>query len=287
MFKKILLVTALVASASCNLGQVPGSRPEQGQVKLGASYGIKDQWRNLDPNSVPATPSSRASKSWVRFRTASGGEWDGDDRGDGLGDATIGVRYFFPMNLGLFLDVELPIGDDSYAYQGWGFHFGAQYAKVPLIDKISMGSELGFTLYTEGDDDYSYNRGTDMNLGVEFDYDLGAFCRMSASITTTASRNPEQDCVADSSGKASGTCKLNDDNSGYATTFGVNYSINQMMTPKESTLSAPVATSAITTIPLLRISTSTSKLEADFLQKKRPQGRFFFMRENHRVLFRL
>ena len=231
MFKKILLVTSLVASASfATWDKFPVLDQGKGQVKLGASYGIKDQWRNLDLELGARYTVIQSLEIMGTLPYRVWGEWDGDDRGDGLGDATIGVRYFFPMNLGLFLDVELPIGDDSYAYQGWGFHFGAQYAKVPLIDKISMGSELGFTLYTEGDDDYSYNRGTDMNLGVEFDYDLGAFKPYVGLDYYNRLTESEQDCVADSSGKASGTCKLNDDNSGYATTFGVNYSINQMMT---------------------------------------------------------
>src|SRR5574344_727985 len=49
MFKKILLVTALVASASfATWDKFPVLDQGKGQVKLGASYGIKDQWRNLD-----------------------------------------------------------------------------------------------------------------------------------------------------------------------------------------------------------------------------------------------
>lgn len=231
MFKKILLVTALVATASfATWDKFPVLDQGKGQVKLGADYGIKDQWRNLDLELGARFTVIQSLEIMGTLPYRVFGQWDGDDRGDGLGDATIGARYFFPTNLGLFLDINLPIGDDSYAYQGWGFHFGAQYAKVPLIDKISMGSELGLSLYTEGDDDAKYNRGTELNLGVEFDYDLGALKPYVGLDYFNRLTRSEEKCSVSGTAGSSGTCKIDDDYSGFLTTFGVNYSINQMMT---------------------------------------------------------
>ena len=93
-----------------------------------------------------------------------------------------------------------------------------------------MGSELGLSLYTEGDDDAKYNRGTELNLGVEFDYDLNALKPyVGLDYFNRLTRSEEKCSVSGTTGN-SGTCKIDDDYSGFLTTFGVNYSINQMMT---------------------------------------------------------
>lgn len=227
MLKKIILAAVLAASASfAAWDKFPVLNQGQGQVRLGFDIGMHKKWSDMDLSLGARYTVIQNLEIMANLPYRLWGKWDGNDRGDGLGDPTIGVRYFFPMNLGLFLDLDLPVGNDDYAYQGFGFHFGAQYAKVPLTDKLSMGSELGLSVYTEGDDDYDTEQGTEFFTGVEFDYDLGSVKPYIGLDYVNRLTDTEVDATA-----GNDKVRVKQGNpSGYQTTFGLNIPINQVIT---------------------------------------------------------
>lgn len=220
MFKKILLVTALVASASfATWDKFPVLDQGKGQVKLGLEYGKNDDWSHFDANvgaRYTVIPNLELMLDLpYRFFTHN----DGDDaKADGLLDPAIGVRYWFQPMFGIFLDVDLPLGDDDVgqytAYQGWAFHFGGQLS-TQIVDKLSIGAELGLKVYTEGDD--KFDRGTDLNLGAELDYDAGAVIPFFGLDFTSRITESEWDGI-----------KANDDDSGLLLSLGAKFPINPM-----------------------------------------------------------
>lgn len=60
------------------------------------------------------------------------------------------VRYQFTPNINAFLDMSFPMGDSEYFGDGFGIAVGAQYSqKFGFVD---FGSQLGFSMTTEGKD---------------------------------------------------------------------------------------------------------------------------------------
>jgi hypothetical protein len=92
----------------------------------------------------------------------------------GLYGPTIGVRYWLPIGLGFFYNVELPIdtreGSDITVAM---YHYtGSQYS-VNLTEKLSLGSQIGLTVPFVNSETKRAN-GIDMCIGVELDYSFGA-----------------------------------------------------------------------------------------------------------------
>jgi opacity protein-like surface antigen len=76
------------------------------------------------------------------------------------------VRYQFMPVMNAFLDVDLPIGEEEFNRDGFGFHFGAQFSQK--FGMVALGSELGLQIETAGDD--KTTPPWTLNLGVEGDF---------------------------------------------------------------------------------------------------------------------
>jgi len=85
----------------------------------------------------------------------------------------IGLRYWFPMGLGIALDVSLPFQGDALGGSdaaSFGFRPAVQYS-TNLTSALSLGSEVGLDIGLE--DSNKYAPGMNLGLGLEFDYSLG------------------------------------------------------------------------------------------------------------------
>ncbi len=174
MFKKVVLATALVASASfATWDKFPVLENHKGQAKVGFGYTMQGDWSGADlyagvrytviPNLELATV-----LDYTLFT-----DFDGVDGPDGLGNLPIMVRYQFMPTMNAFLDFTLPIGEEELNDDGFGFHFGVQYSQE--FGQIALGSELGLSIATEGDDEVSPPY--ELNVGVEGDYTVNEmFC---------------------------------------------------------------------------------------------------------------
>jgi hypothetical protein len=170
MFKKIVLTLTLIAGSSFAAWDMfPLLEPGKGEAKVGLVYNFHDEWDDLNLASgvrytvVPNFEIALLNLDW-RFY----GEWaDEGSSQDGLANPVIGVRYWLPNNIGIFGDLEVPVGDDSYNYTGISFRGGAQFS-TKLMDGLSLGSEAGLAFYTEDDNDYT--RGITLNVAGELDY---------------------------------------------------------------------------------------------------------------------
>ena len=172
MFKKIALVTALVATASfATWDKFPVLEAGKGQAEIGASY------------SMAGDVSSLALFGQARYAVISNLELgvavpftlftdiDGADGPDGLGNIPVMVRYQFMPVMNAFVDVSIPTGDEEVIGRadGLGFYFGVQYSQA--FGAVNFGSELGFGLRTEGDNDAAPPY--DLKIGAEGQFPLG------------------------------------------------------------------------------------------------------------------
>jgi hypothetical protein len=167
MFKKVLLATALVATASfATWDKFPVLENHKGQGQVGLQYLMQGDMSGMGiyggarytviPNLELGT------KLPYRIYT----DYDGNDGPDGLGNLPIMVRYQFMPIMNAFVDVELPIGEEELADDGIGIHAGVQYSQP--FGMVNFGSELGFTIHTEGDDEYT--PAYVLNVGAEGDF---------------------------------------------------------------------------------------------------------------------
>jgi len=170
MLKKIIVALALVTVSSFAAWDMfPVLEKGKGEAKLGLVYNFHDDWDDLNLTSgvrytvVPNLEVALLNLDW-RFY----GEWaDEGSSQDGLADPVIGMRYWLQNNIGIFADLSLPVGDDSYNHGEFQFRGGAQFS-TKLMDALSLGSEAGLTFYTE--DDKNKTRGITTNLSGELDY---------------------------------------------------------------------------------------------------------------------
>ena len=171
MLKKIAFVTALAAATSfATWDKFPVLDNHKGNAEVGAAVGIAG-----DVTSLGLFAGARytvlpglelATKVPFTLFTHD----DGDDaKEDGLNNVPLMVRYQFMPIMNAFVDVEFPVGDESVADDGFGFHFGVQYSQE--FGPVNFGSELGFAMHTEGDDKSAAPN--DLNLGVEAQFALG------------------------------------------------------------------------------------------------------------------
>lgn len=172
MIKKIALAAALAVSASfATWDKFPVLENHNGQAKAGFGFGI--------PEDKTTTGDLYAG---VRYTVITGLElgtvfdyrlfthYDGKDaKADGVANLPILVRYQILPIVSAFLDVTLPIGDDSFNGDATQFHFGAQYSSTFGI--VSLGTELGLQLETKGDD--KTTPPWILNVGAEGDFVLG------------------------------------------------------------------------------------------------------------------
>lgn len=173
MFKKIALATALIASASfATWDKFPVLEAGKGQAKVGMDYNMQGDWSGLDlyAGARYSVISNLELGLVLPYTIFTDDDCDdkicGDDP-DGLKNLTIMARYQFMPAMNAFVDVDLPIGEEELADDGLGLHFGVQYS-MPINEMISLGSEAGLWMATEGDDEVSppWN----LNVGAELDF---------------------------------------------------------------------------------------------------------------------
>ncbi|WP_295678392.1 transporter [uncultured Fibrobacter sp.] len=171
MLKKIILATALVATASfATWDKFPVLNTHNGQVKIGEVYGMPSDDDSMDDiyAGVRFTIIQNLELGTIfKYRVFT--DNNGVDGPDGIYNLPIMVRYQFMPIMNAFLDVSLPIGEESIGQSdGFGFHFGAQFSQKFGI--LNFGSELGLLMETRGDD--KTTPPWTLNLGVEGDFEV-------------------------------------------------------------------------------------------------------------------
>jgi len=90
---------------------------------------------------------------------------------DGIGNLTAMARYQFLPNINGFLDVTFPVGNETFVGPDgeFCFHFGGQFSRQ--FGMVNLGSELGLSLETYGEDEETPP--WKLNAVVETDFVLG------------------------------------------------------------------------------------------------------------------
>ena len=171
MLKKIALVTALVATASfATWDKFPVLEAGKGQAEVGVKYSMQDKWSQLGlfgqaRYAVIPNLELGLSVPFVLFT-----DWDGNDmKADGLQNIPLMVRYQFMPIMNAFIDVDLPVGDETVSDDGLGLYFGVQYSQA--FGAVNFGSELGLGIRTEGDNEVAPPY--DLKVGAEGQFPLG------------------------------------------------------------------------------------------------------------------
>lgn len=149
------------------------------------------------------------------------------DTETGLSPIEVGVRYFLPINLGFFLDVSLPTGDEDLFYNSFSFHEGLQYSVQP-VDAFKIGAEAGFKFFSTAERyGGDINQGTELNLGTEFKYTFGLVAPLVgldyiSRLTETKTKYETEE--------SSETYKWNNDDSGITFRTGLDLIFNPTFT---------------------------------------------------------
>ena len=150
------------------------------------------------------------------------------DTETGLSPLEVGVRYFLPINLGFFLDVSLPTGDEDMFPNSFSFHEGLQYSVQP-VDAFKIGAEAGLKVFSTADrNSVDINQGTELNLGTEFKYTFGLVAPLVGF--DYISRLTETKTKYETEEGSSETYKWNNDDSGITFRTGLDLIFNQTFT---------------------------------------------------------
>jgi len=158
MIRKIFLASALVASSAFATWDLfPVLANHKGQAKVAAALQTYEYMRH-DFGVFGTAASARytvipklelALDVPYRIMTQDNGR---EENIDGLGNIGFSSRYQFLSSMNAFVDMFIPVGDESYNEKGaWGFNVGAQYS-VEFSQMLNFGSELGINFETKGDD---------------------------------------------------------------------------------------------------------------------------------------
>jgi len=177
--KKILAAALLcTVSAFATWDYFPIKEAGKGEVKVGVEYGMQGDWSGLGINAK------------ARFSVIEGLEiaalWggpgyvifednDGNDGPSGVKQPALGLRYWLPMGLGIFVDVGLPVsGEDYEGATNLSFKPGVQFS-TNLTPELALGSEAGVSIGLENEVGVvKTTPGMDLDLGLELDYSIGA-----------------------------------------------------------------------------------------------------------------
>lgn len=168
MLKKVILATALVATASfATWDKFPVFPEHKGQAKVGDVYGMPRDKVSTDDIYVGARYTIIQNfELGTIFKYKIFTDNDGVDGSDGVFNLPIMARYQFMPIMNAFLDLELPIGEEEFNRDGFGFHFGVQYSQTFGI--VALGTEAGLQMETPGDD--KWTSPWNLNLGAEGDF---------------------------------------------------------------------------------------------------------------------
>lgn len=167
MFKKIALAALLVASSSFAAWDYY-HLPEAGKgtVKGQFLYDSDDPWSQWALNVgaryilVPNLELSLLSFGYLSWET------DGSD-GAGFTDLTLGARYAVMPIVNIFLDLNLPIGNNDVSDR-LSFTLGGQFSQE-LVPNLVLGTEAG--VYW-GFKRHDFEPGLVMNIAAELGYTI-------------------------------------------------------------------------------------------------------------------
>jgi len=153
MMKKILMGAAILASSSfATYSQFPVPQVNSGEARIISDFIIHDKWKGLDLTAKGRFVPVQNLEVFLSlpFRVVS--RYDGEsDKNTGMENLTFGGRYQIIPTVAAFLDVTFPTGKDKISDDGFGFYFGGQYSQD--FGSVSIGTEAGLSITTEGDDD--------------------------------------------------------------------------------------------------------------------------------------
>lgn len=149
MLKKIVSICAIVASASFAIWDYFPILPSgSGQVSAELQYSDQDP-----VTAMGAVAGVRYSlTNWFELYTKLNyrffTHFDGEDMEmDGIGNIPVGLRFQLTPGFGIFADVSIPVGDDSYSSDYLSYAFGLQHTS--LIGIVAWGSVFGAELNTD------------------------------------------------------------------------------------------------------------------------------------------
>lgn len=220
MIKKIALAAALAATASfATWDKFPVLENHKGQAKVGVDYNMQGDASGLDLYAGARYTVIPNLELGLVLPYTIFTDYDGYDGPDGLNNLTIMARYQFMPAMNAFIDVDLPIGEEELVDDGLGLHFGVQYS-MNINEMISLGSEAGLWMATEGDDEVSppWN----LNVGAEVDFavmpQLTPYVGLDMNVFLGEYTHDGDDLSDDASGTI-----------GLWLTLGAGYQINEMI----------------------------------------------------------
>ena len=159
MFKKIFIATALATVSSFATWDLfPVLENHKGEAKIGTAYTVYE-YENKDYSILDVYAGLRSTiipnleiafNVPYRLFTHENGY---DAEMDKIGNIVYSTRYQFIPIMNAFVDVFLPVGDDSYNEdEEWTFDIGLQFS-TQFNTLLNLGSQLGFSYATEGFDD--------------------------------------------------------------------------------------------------------------------------------------
>lgn len=178
MFKKIALAAAVLASASfATWDYFPILPAGKGSAEAGLYYDWDGDWSQagvkIGARYTVIQNLELSLQNWG-YQLWSEVDCTGCKGGDGLRDLTVGVRYEMAPQMNLFLDLNLPIGNDDFSNghaptsDEVAIYLGAQYAAA-LTQEFLLGTEAGVDW---GFEHHGKERGLELHVGAELDYSI-------------------------------------------------------------------------------------------------------------------
>lgn len=168
MLKKILMGTAVLAASSfATYNYFPVPQAMSGEASLLADFSIQDKWKGLDLAVKGRFVPVQNLELFLKFPFAVVTRWDGNDVDkEGTKNLTFGGRYQVIPTVAVFLDITFPTGKDKINDDGFNFYFGGQFSQK--LGTVDLGTEVGLSITTEGDD--KYKPPMELKLGAELDF---------------------------------------------------------------------------------------------------------------------
>lgn len=157
MFKKIILASALAASAAfADWDSFQVLENHKGQAGIGTTF-TKKVDDNLDYSRLTMGASVRYTVIPDLELALSVPYWifvhfDGEDANiNGFAQPSFSVRYHFIPTMNAYARVEIPVGDESLVEKNaWLFNVGVEYY-TPINQLLNFGSHIGFSASTKGE----------------------------------------------------------------------------------------------------------------------------------------
>jgi len=223
--KKVLTAALLCAvSAFATWDYFPIKPAGKGEVKIGPEFFLKGDLTEIGIN-ARARFSVIEGLEIAALLTGEGGGFkimssnDGNDTEiTGLQQPVIGLRYWLPMGLGIFVDVGLPVSGEKFeGATQLNFKPGVQFS-TKFTEELALGSEVGVLINMENGDT-KITPGMELDLGVELDYTIGSITPFVAVNVLTGLTKPQFD-----GNDAGDAAEL-----GIVPSVGVIFAINEML----------------------------------------------------------